>query len=63
MSETYYDRNFGHWNMSEGQKMVDFYHKVQKESEEKNCQQCGERVLLRRNYVICSDCADRNEWF
>ena len=63
MNETYYDNNFGHWDMSEGEEMVDFYHKVQRESVEKVCKQCGEIVFLRRNYVICNDCADRNEMF
>ena len=57
----YYDDNFGQWDMSEGQEMVGFYHQVQRESEEKVCKQCGETVRLRRQYVICNDCADMNE--
>ena len=57
----YRDDNFGDWDMSEGEEMVEFYHQVQRDSEWKNCKQCGEKVFLRRQYVICNDCADMNE--
>ncbi len=58
---SYYDDNFGHWENMDDPEMVEFYHQVQRESEVKTCQQCGETVRLRRQYVICNDCADRNE--
>jgi hypothetical protein len=63
--ESYYDDNFGHWDMSGGdtEEMVAFYHEVQKDSVEKICKQCERRVFLRRSYVICNDCADQNERF
>jgi Zn finger protein HypA/HybF involved in hydrogenase expression len=57
----YYDDNFGHWDMSEGEEMMDFYRQVQRESVEKICKQCEQPVRLRHNYVICNDCADQNE--
>ena len=57
----FHDDNYGQWDMSEGQEMEDFYHRVQRESVEKVCKQCGETVRLRRQYVICNDCADMNE--
>lgn len=60
MSE-FYDDNFGHWDMSEGEEVMDFYRQVQEESVEKVCKQCGEMVFLRRQYAICNDCADMNE--
>ena len=56
----YYDDNFGHWNI-ESEEDIEFYHEIQRESVEKICQQCGETVRLHRRYVICNDCADRNE--
>lgn len=58
---SYYCDNFGEWDMSEGEEVREFYHQVQRESEWKTCKQCGERVKLRRQYVICNDCADMNE--
>jgi phosphopentomutase len=62
---SYYDDNFGHWDMSGGdtEEMISFYREVQKDSVEKICKQCERRVFLRRAYVICNDCADQNERF
>lgn len=57
----YRDDNFGEWENMDDPDIVDFYHKVQAESVEKVCKQCGERVKLRPQYVICNDCADMNE--
>ena len=57
----YYDDNFGEWQGMDEPEMVEFYHKVQRESEEKICRQCDRKVFLRRNYVICGSCADFNE--
>jgi hypothetical protein len=58
---SFYDNNYGHWDMSEGEEVREFYHQVQRESVEKVCKQCGETVWIRRQYVICNDCADMNE--
>jgi hypothetical protein len=57
----YYDDNFGHYNI-ESDEDIEFYHQMQKESELKTCRQCERVVFLRRSYVICNDCADRNEY-
>lgn len=57
----FYDDNFGHWDNMDDPEMVEFYHKVQRESEWKICKQCEARVFLRRGYVICNSCADQNE--
>jgi hypothetical protein len=57
MSPTYYDDNFGHWDM-ESEEDVEFYHRVQEESVFKKCQGCGRRVKLRPDYYICNSCAD-----
>jgi hypothetical protein len=59
----YYDDNFGEWQGMDDPDMVEFYHKVQKESEWKVCAQCGDTVRIRRSYVICGRCADANETF
>lgn len=59
---TYYDDNFGHWEI-DSEEDIEFYHKVQKESVYKKCAQCGRRVKLRPQYSICNSCADHNERF
>lgn len=58
---TYYDDNFGHWEDMDNEDMVRFYHHVQEESVEKECQQCGRLVRIRPQYAICGKCADENE--
>ena len=57
---TYYDENFGCWDMSEeGSK--EFYHKVQSSNIEKECGECGKIVYLQPQYSICNTCADMIE--
>jgi hypothetical protein len=58
---TYYDDNFGHWEDMDDPDMVEFYHKVQRESVEKKCEACGRLVRLRPDYSICNSCADKLE--
>jgi hypothetical protein len=58
---SYYDDNFGHWDGMDDPEMVDFYYQVQKESVWKTCKQCGRKVKLRPDYVICNSCAEYNE--
>jgi hypothetical protein len=58
---SYHDDNYGYWEDMDDPDMVDFYHQVQRESVEKECQSCGRRVRLRPDYAICSSCADRAE--
>ena len=56
----YYDDNFG-WYDIESQEDIDFYHRVQAESVEKECDACGQTVRLRPDYAICNSCADKLE--
>jgi len=58
---TYYDDNFGHWDMDDDPEMVDFYHRVQRESVWKKCQGCGRKVKLRPDYAYCNSCATKIE--
>lgn len=60
MPRSYYDDNFGHYNI-ESQDDVDFYHQVQRESVKKTCKGCGRKVKLRRDYAYCNSCADTLE--
>jgi len=57
----YFDDNFGEWDDMDDPDMVDFYFRVQEESVEKKCVQCGQIVSLRPKYDICNRCADMNE--
>ena len=57
---SYYDDNFGHWEISD-QDDIDFYQRVQRESRVKKCAGCGRKVRLRPQYAICNSCADRAE--
>jgi hypothetical protein len=57
----YYDDNFGHWDDMDDPDMVEFYHKVQRESVEKECQNCGRVVRLRPDYAYCNSCMERLE--
>lgn len=56
MPRTYFDDNFGHWDIQD-EDDIDFYHQVQRESVEKTCKGCGRRVKLRPEYAYCNNCA------
>ena len=58
--KSYYDSNFGHWDMNDGDD-VDFYHDVQSRSVTKTCQGCGHRVKLLPQYGYCNSCATKIE--
>lgn len=60
MPRSYYDSNYGHYDISD-QDDVDFYNRVQKESRRKKCQGCGRSVRLRPDYAYCNSCADARE--
>lgn len=55
-SRSYYDDNFGHWEI-EDHDDVDFYWEVQAESVERQCSGCGKTRRLRPG-TICNSCAD-----
>lgn len=57
----YYDDNFGHYENMDDEENVEFYKQVQRESVWKKCRDCGQRVKLRPDYVICNSCADAHE--
>jgi hypothetical protein len=56
----YYDENFGWWEI-ESEEDIEFYHKVQRESVEKECVCCGRLVNLRPDYDKCNSCAEKIE--
>ena len=58
---SYYDSNYGHWDMEDGQDDVDFYHDVQRRSVIKTCQGCDQRVKLLPQYAYCDNCATKIE--
>jgi rRNA maturation endonuclease Nob1 len=60
MPRSYYDDNFGTYDIRDDED-VEFYHRVQRESVWKICNDCGRRVKLRRDYGICNSCADKLE--
>jgi hypothetical protein len=57
----YYDDNFGNWDMSEGEEMVEFYHQLQKTNVEKVCKNCKRKVFIQPHYAICNSCAEKIE--
>ena len=57
---SYYDDNFGHYEIN-NEEDIEFYHRMQRESEWKQCKQCEREVFISYRYAICNDCADRNE--
>jgi uncharacterized OB-fold protein len=60
MSRTFYDDNFGHYEI-ESQEDVDFYFETQRKSVRKKCQRCGRVVKILPDYAICNSCADKVE--
>lgn len=59
-NRTYYDDNFGHWDMDSDED-VEFYHEVQRKSVTKKCQGCGRKVKLMPDYAYCDSCATKRE--
>lgn len=58
---SYYDDNFGHYDMSEGPEAVEFYNDVQRKSVWKVCSICERTVKLLPHYDKCDSCCDRLE--
>jgi len=57
---TYYDDNFGHWDMNDPD-ALEFYHDVQRRSVTKKCQGCGRKVKILPDYAYCDSCATKRE--
>ena len=57
---TYFDDNFGHWDMDDEDDLW-FYDHVQRNSVEKECRGCGNTVNLMPDYAYCDSCATKRE--
>lgn len=57
---TYYDDNFGHYEI-DSQDDIDFYHATQRKSRRKKCQGCGRMVKILPEYAYCDSCATKRE--
>jgi hypothetical protein len=57
---TYYDDNFGHWDMRD-EDDVAHYRRVQATNVTKKCKGCGRKVRIQPNYAYCNSCADKRE--
>lgn len=60
MPRSYYDDNFGHYDIQD-EDDVAFYHQMQRKSVRKKCQGCGRSVKISPDYAICNSCADKLE--
>jgi hypothetical protein len=59
---TYYDDNFGHYDMSDDPaETIEFYRHVQRSSVEKVCSICGRTVKIMPQYDKCNSCCERIE--
>jgi hypothetical protein len=52
----YYDDNFGEYEIRD-EEDIEFYHQMQRESVDKQCQGCGRTVRIRPDYAYCNSCA------
>lgn len=57
---TYYDDNFGHWDMRDDDDREHYEH-VQRMSVEKKCVGCGRKVKIMPHYDVCDSCATKRE--
>ena len=55
-----YSGSYG-WMEIESDEDMEFYNETVKNSVEKECKNCGELVLLRRDYSSCNSCMERLE--
>jgi hypothetical protein len=60
---SYYDDNFGHYEMEceDEEEVLAFYHAVQDSNRPTVCQGCGGTFMLRPGYGYCNSCADKRE--
>ena len=57
----YVDENFGVWHDMEDEDVINFYHRVQKESKSIQCRTCKYVVKLLPQYDLCNSCAELGE--
>ena len=57
---TYYDDNFGHWDIEDEDDMK-HYRRMQETNVEKECAGCHRMVMLQPQYGYCDSCATKIE--
>jgi rRNA maturation endonuclease Nob1 len=57
---SYYDDNFGHYDI-DSEEDVEFYHHMQRTNVEKKCEGCGRIVMLQPHYAYCDSCCTKIE--
>ncbi len=57
---TYYDDNFGHWDIEDEDDM-EHYRRMQETNVEKECAGCHRMVMLQPQYGYCDSCATKIE--
>lgn len=57
MNRTYYDDNFGCYDIQD-EDDIEFYNSMQRKSRRKKCQGCGRMVKISPDYAYCNSCAD-----
>ncbi|MGE3487284.1 MAG: hypothetical protein AB7L09_21410 [Nitrospira sp.] len=60
MPRTYYDDNFGHYDI-EDEGDVEFYNHMQSVSVRKKCAGCGHMVKIHPDYAYCNGCVETLE--
>jgi hypothetical protein len=60
MSISYYDDNYGHYEIEDDDD-IEFYHERQRTNVEKICVGCGRKVRIQPDYAYCNSCADARE--
>lgn len=60
MSRSYYDDNFGCYEIN-SEEDIEFYHHMQRKSRRKKCQGCGRMVKISPDYAYCNSCATKME--
>lgn len=60
MTSSYYDDNFGEYEI-ESEEDIEFYHRIQKTNVEKECVGCGRTVRIQPHYDVCDSCARKRE--
>jgi hypothetical protein len=60
MPRSYYDDNYGRWDIDDPDDL-EFYHQTQRKSVRKKCQGCGRMVRIKPDYAYCNSCAEKLE--
>jgi hypothetical protein len=60
MPRSYYDDNFGFYDI-QSEEDIEFYREMQRVSVRKKCCGCGRMVKIKPDYGYCNSCATRIE--